>query len=869
MGEEGAVSDCSAVTPLRPADPAPPPELAAAELRWRCPAEALGFASSEEVTGPVETPGQPRALAALELAFGIEREGFNVFAFGRPGTGRHTLVRELLARHAATRPSPDDWCYVHDFRDEHRPRLLRLPAGRGPALRHDLAELVRELRTALPALFEGDELEARRKALDEEVGQREQEGWDRLREDARSHGISVARTPLGFVFAPVRGEEPLSPEEFEALPADQRTRLEGEVQRLRGEVEKLVRHLPALLRERRRRLDEIERELARRVVAPLVEELRQAYDGVPDVRAHLEQIEEDVVERARELARRDEAGEVALFAGLGGERGGAWARYRVNLLVENQPGAGAPVVYEDNPTLANLLGRIEHLSHLGTLVTDFTLIKPGALHRANGGFLVLDADRVLRSPLAWEALKRALRSRRLRIESLAEALSLHSTVTLEPEPMRLAVRVVLIGEPLLYYLLGAYDPDLAVLFKVGADFADRLECDDDGLARYVRMVAGLARREGLRPLQAAAVARAVEHGARMSGDTRKLSLELGTLVDLLQEADHRAGAAGRPVILAEDVRGAIDAQVARADRLRELTQERLRRGLVLVDTAGAVVGQANGLAVVLLDHFTFAHPVRITARVRLGEGEVIDVEREVELAGPLHAKGVLILEGFLGQRYAPGLPLSLHATLVCEQSYGGIEGDSASLAELCALLSAIGELPLDQGVAITGSVNQHGAVQPIGSVNEKVEGFFDLCRARGLDGRQGVIVPAGNRDHLMLREEVVEAVAAGRFHVWPVINVDQALALLAGLPAGERQDDGAYPAGSANERIETRLLAFAAERLAFEKGQAVELVGPLDVPAAAPPAAAVARGVVGGALAGRQPRPRRRARRRLPPPAVR
>jgi lon-related putative ATP-dependent protease len=477
----------------------------------------------------------------------------------------------------------------------------------------------------------------------------------------------------------------------------------------------------------------------------------------------------------------------------------------LNLLVDHRDSKRAPVLFEDHPTFENLIGRIEHQAQMGTLVTDFNLIRPGALHRANGGFLMLDVRKVLQQPYAWEGLKRALKARCIRTESLGQALSLVSTASLEPDPVPLDIKVVLLGDRSLYYLLHAFDPEFRELFKVAADFEDSFDRTPEQQQGYAGLIAMLTRSNQLRPLDPPAVARVIEHSTRLSGDAQKLSSQIDALVDLLREADHWAGQLEREVIARADVQRALDERRYRNDRLRERTLEATLRGTHLVATEGAVVGQINGLSVVQLGDAPFGHPSRITARVRLGKGEVVDIEREVELGGPIHSKGVLILSNYLGAHYADDQPLSLHASLVFEQSYGGVEGDSASCAELYALLSAIAELPIRQGLAVTGSVNQHGEVQPIGGVNEKIEGFFDLCNARGLSGDQGVLIPAANTQHLMLRDDVIEAVRQGRFHIYPLTTIDQGVALLMGVPAGRRDEDGHYPEGCLDARVTSRL----------------------------------------------------------------
>jgi len=553
-------------------------------------------------------------------------------------------------------------------------------------------------------------------------------------------------------------------------------------------------------------------------VAGLIDELREKYRGYPDIVDHLDAVQKDIVENARDFlqAVEQESNLPAMLrtASQDSEVGSPLARrYRVNLLVDHSESDGAPVVYEDNPTYQNLVGRVEHRAQMGALLTGFNLIKPGVLHKANGGYLILDARTVLLQPYAWEALKRTLQSGEIRIESVGQMLSLVSTISLEPDPIPLDIKVALYGEPLLYYLLYQLDPDFVELFKVEADFSEQMDRDHGNQQLYARMIATLARQEKLQPFDRAAVAAVIERSARLVGDAQKLSTQVRDITDLLREADYWAREAGNDTVQADKVQQAIEAQIYRADRFRERMQEAIQRDIVLIDTEGERVGQVNGLSVITLGYFSFGRPSRITARVCLGKGNVVDIEREVELGGQLHSKGVLILAGFLGARYAGEQPLSLSASLVFEQSPRGVDGDSASSAELYALLSAIAEVPVQQSLAVTGSVNQHGVVQAIGGVNEKIEGFFDVCQARGLSGEQGVLIPASNVQHLMLRQDVVEAVKAGQFHFYPVETVDRGIEILAGLPAGEPDEAGVYPEDSINYRVKERLTELAKKRL--------------------------------------------------------
>ncbi len=786
--------------------------LPAQALRRRCDPTRLGFRSTAELADFEATFGQARALEAIEFGVGIRREGYNLFAMGPEGVGRHTLVRHYLDAQSHALQPPDDWCYVFNFDAPHKPWALRFPAGRAGAFAASMQRLVEDLSAAIPAGFETDEYRHRRTEIDKALGERQSSAIGDLGERAKAEGIALIRTPGGFAFGPFRGEAVLSPEEFQALPEGEQKRLGELVSRFQDELSGLLQEFPKWRREALRKLRALNREVAETAIGSLMEDLEAEYRDLKRVSEYLAKVREDMLENAEVFHHAKEGETPTLFGVPLPQPEPAETplrRYAVNVLIEHAPQNGAPVVYEDNPNHDALVGRIEHVSQMGTLVTDFTLIKPGALHRSNGGFLVLDALKLLTQPFAWDALKRALRSREVRTQSLVQEYGLVSTVSLDPEPIPLEVKVVLVGERLLYYLLHAYDPEFAELFKVAVDFEENVPrgIESDRLA--ARVIATFVHKEALQPFDAAAVAAVIDQQSREAGDAAKISTSMQVLVDLLREADHWARAAKRDIVGLADVRRAIDARIERVDRVRDQMLEEAVRGRHLVDTSGERVGQVNGLAVLQLGDFAFGMPQRITARARLGAGRVVDIERESQLGGPIHSKGVLILSGFLAGRYAAGKPLSLSASLVFEQSYGGVEGDSASLAELCVLLSALAGAPLSQSLAMTGSVNQHGDVQPIGGVNEKIEGFFDLCYARGLDSGapgspHGVLIPHSNVENLMLREDVVEAVAQGKFAVYPVRNVDEAIALLTGLPAE-----------TVNARVEQKLSEFAERARAF------------------------------------------------------
>ena len=788
-------------------------------LYHACDMSTLNFKTTDELEESKEIVGQDRALSALNFGVGINHDGYNLFVSGSTGLGKHTIVNQLLKTKALDLPKPSDWCYVNNFETPHKPKILKLPAGFGCKLRDDMQQLVEDLLSAIPSAFETDEYNARVKEINDELKETKETAFIKLAEKAESNNIALMRTPSGYTLGPMKDGIILTPDEFEKTPEKKQKKIKEKINDLEKDVSSTIRKLPIWSREARKKIKVLNRDISQLTVEQFIDELRISYNDLPDVLSYIEDVKKGIIEDGDAFRNqdKDDAGVLSFaIAGIKNPKQ-SFTRFHVNVLVDNSDTDGAPFVYEDNPTYNNLMGRIEHTAQFGTLVTDFTLIKSGALHRANGGFLVFDARRVLTSPFAWEGLKRALRSHDVRIESLEKMLSISSTISLEPEPMPIDIKVILTGDRWLYYLLKKFDPEFNQLFKVAADFSEDIDRDADNSFLYSQMIAELQREKKFKPFDQGAVALIIENSAREAQDAEKLSLHKGDLIDLLREADYWSGESGRQVVIREDVQCALDTRIRRLDQIRERVHEQVLRGTYLLETEGGKIAQVNSLSVIQLGDYTFGRPSRITATARLGSGKVIDIEREADLGGPIHSKGVLILSSYLANHYVPDQPLSLSASLVFEQSYGMVEGDSASVAELCALLSALSKLPIDQSFAVTGSVNQFGQVQAIGGVNEKIEGFFDICKARTLTGKQAVIIPASNVKHLMLRNDVVEAVKNHQFNVYAVETVDQVIELLTGKSAGEPNDKGIFPDDSINGMVQKQLIEMNRKRQEFSK----------------------------------------------------
>lgn len=773
----------------------------------RCDPAKLGFKMTTDLAGPRTAIGQDRALEAIEFGTGIDQFGYNLFVFGAEGSGKHSIVLNHLAKAAAERPASDDWVYVNNFAATHKPRALHLPTGRARVFAADMETFIESIKVSLPIAFESEEYRERRQVLEAAYQQRHEDALSDLQKQAEAVGAAIVRTSVGFGVAPVVDGQVVGPEVFKEWPAEKQQQMQANIAALEAELARIAQDFPIWQREMFNELRRLNREVTALSVGQLFAQLRSNYENLTVVSAWLDDVRKDLIEHAESFlvaAATPPTGEAGAMPPIDG-----FKRYLVNVIVDNAGNDHAPVVSVDNPTHPALFGRAEQQARFGALFTDYTLIKAGAFHRANGGYLVLDAMKVASQPLIWEEIKRVLRSQRLRIEGVYETLGLSNTVTLEPQEIPVNVKIILIGDRRLHAMLSAHDPDVMDLFKVPVDFDDSMVRSARGEKQYAALIAATARKLDLAPLDATAVATLIEHGSRLAGDAEKLTLQMRKIHDLLREADYYARKAKSRCISTDHVAEAIEKHIQRRDRVRERSYEQIKRGIVMVDTAGVAVGQVNGLSVLQLGDFSFGQPNRITARVRMGRGEILDIERQVELGGPLHSKGVLILSGYLGEKFARNHPLALSASLVFEQSYGGVDGDSASSAELYALLSALSGIPIDQSFAVTGSVNQKGQVQAIGGVNEKIEGYFDVCRDRGLTGRQGVLIPASNVAHLMLRDDVVDAVRDQQFSVHPIKTIDQGIELLTGISAGRMRKDGSYKEGTVNQLVTGQLATFA------------------------------------------------------------
>ena len=790
------------------------------KLTMVCDPGALGFETTDEVEPLEGTIGQERAVSALEMGLDIDAPAFNLFISGPPGTGRNTALRSYLERIAANKPVPPDYGYVYNFDDQSQPVAISLPCGMVRTLVTDMDELVQNCRREVPGVFESEDYAHRVEEVMREVQEKRQALTNDLEQKAQEESFALNFTSAGITPVPLLEGRPMTPEEFNGISDDQREQLRQRAERVQHTIAHGMPDLRRLNKEMVEKLREVDKEVVRFTLTPIIKELRNAYMGHADVTYYLDRVEHDMIQHLEVFKPSEEAPSPAQTTADGSRDEDFFARYRVNDLVDNATCVGAPVIAEYSPTYYNLFGRIDYRARMGTLTTDHTMVKAGALHRANGGYLVVQARDLLTNPLSWETLKRSLRSGQVRIENIGEQLSPLPSSTLRPEPIPINAKVVLVGPPEILRSLQALDEDFRRYFKVIADFDTLMERTPENLSKYAAFVSARCRDGGLRPFHKGAVGQMIDYSSRLVEDQEKLTTRFMDIADVMTEANYWAGKAESPTVMGEHVTKAIDQREYRASLTEERLQELIEVGTIHISTEGKTVGQVNGLAIYSIGEHSFGKPSRITARVSLGRGQVINVERETRMSGRIHDKGFMTLTGYIQGKYGRERPLSLSASIGFEQTYSEVDGDSASSTELYALLSELSDLPIDQGIAVTGSVNQAGEVQAIGGATRKIEGFFEVCKARGLNGSNGVMIPKDNVRNLVLKEEVIDAARNGKFHIYAVSTIDEGIEVLTGSPAGELQEDGTYAEGTVHQLVEKRLEDMAQKAREFGRSDA-------------------------------------------------
>lgn len=779
-------------------------ELNADQLRKTCDANLLLFKDTSELASLDNIIGQDRAIKALEFGLDIPYYGYNIFLCGPAGTGKNTLAREMARKKASTREVPNDWCYVYNFKDPDRPKAISTPGGMGKKLVRNIDKLINNVKQVLAKVFNGQDYELEKNQILTEFYEKTNVLYATAEQEARSHGFTITRSQSGFASVPLKDGHPITPEEFEELNETEKLQLMEKGRMIQEHINEGIRQYRELERGVREKLRLLEQETARSAIAPLFCALFDYYRDFEQIVVYLEDMQRDIIENLELFVEQEETqNPFVLFKRL--DRRHAMRRYKVNLVVDNSERSEAPVIVETNPTYINLFGTVEYEGEFGVLSTDFTKIRGGAIHHANGGYLILNFNDLIRNFMVWETLKRVLKNRELAIESMYKSLSLGGAETLQPEPIPIDVKIIIIGEPFVYYLLRVYDEDFGKLFKIKVEFDTEINRDTDYIRQYCSFIATMCRRENLPHFTNKAVARVIDYGTWLADDQRKLSITFNRICDIILEAATWARYNHHQLVEAEDVEQAIREKVYRSNMLETKVIEAIEDGTIMIEVTGERVGEINGLAVYSIGDHVFGKPSRITAKTFMGEKGVVNIEREVRMSGTIHTKGVLTLSGYLGAKYAQDKPLSLSASVTFEQTYEGIEGDSASSAELFAIISSLAGVPIKQGIAVTGSVNQNGEIQPIGGVNPKISGFYRVCKAKGLTGEQGVIIPRRNLNNLMLDEEIIDKVREGSFHIWAIDNVDQGIEILMGRKAGELEPNGDFTKDSVHYLVNRRL----------------------------------------------------------------
>lgn len=773
------------------------------DLRKVCNPASFKFETTADLLPLKGIIGQDRALRALKFGLSVNHYGYNIYLAGALGTGKTTLARELLAEKARTEPRPSDWCYVFNFAHPDCPSALELPAGQGTQFKKDLEDQVEKVVAGVTKALEEDEFGYKRSQIMNQFMEQTSTLYLRAEEEARKLGFGITRTDQGINSYPLKDGEAMSQEHYMALNDDERAELMKRSSLVQEKLNESFRQYKELEKSIKERVQELEKETYQSVAAPYFEELLANYQSFPKIVKHIQDLQQDLLEHMSSIVKQDDSNPLS-FLRIS-DRRNLLRRYQVNLLVDNSEITHAPIIIESNPTFSNLFGQIEYESEFGVLATDFSKIKAGTIHRANGGYLILHMYDLAKNFYVWDTLKRVLKNQEIRVESVSRMFGISTSETLQPEPIPIKLKIILIGEPIYYYLLYTQDEEFQKLFKIKADFDTEMERSRKHMNEYARLIASVCESEGLRHFDREAVAQVVDYGSRMVDHQSKLTALFNKLVEIIYEADGWAGQDHAAVVTGAHVQQAINEKRYRASLVEDHMHDMINNETILIDVHGSRVGQINGLAVYELGDHQFGKPVRITAKTFMGESGLVNIEREIRMSGSIHSKGVLTLNGYMGAQYAQDKPLSLTASLTFEQSYQGIEGDSASSAELYALLSSLSGVPIYQGIAVTGSVNQNGEIQPVGGVNQKIEGFFRVCKAFGLNGEQGVIIPRQNVRNLMLDEEIVEAVRQKLFNIWAVDHIDQGLEILTGVPAGCADENGKFPEESIHGRVNRKL----------------------------------------------------------------
>ena len=798
-----------------------PDKLSLDEIYKCCDPAIFTFNTTDDLPAFYGTIGQERALDALDFGLSLESTGFNIFLLGENGTGRMTTIKSILVQKASSEPIPPDWCYVYNFKDPDTPVAISLEPGRALVFQKDMEELIKVLKVEIPKVFESKEYEKQRSKITEDAQKKQKDIFTSLEQEAEAKGFSVRKTISGLIIIPVKKTgEPLTEEEYELLDEKTRKKIDEigrALQEKLNDAVHVVREAEKLVKEHVARL---EKEAALAAVGHLIDELQNKYRKYEKIISYLDDVKENILENLDEFKVQEEQPATLPFVKLP-KTEPTFTRYTVNVLVNNKDCKGAPCIFESNPTYFNLFGRIEHKFQYGIALTDFSMIKGGSLHKANGGYIVIDALDLLRNIFAYDALKRAIRNKEVKIEDVWEQYRAVSTTTLKPEAIPLDIKVIIVGNPFLYYLLYNLDEEYRELFKVKADFDSRMDRTDENIHKYASFVATRCKEEKLLPFDRTGVAKVVEIGSRFAEHQNKLTSRFSDVADIIREASYWASKSNGRIVTENHVQKAIDERIYRTNRIEERMREMILEDTLIVDTEGEKIGQVNGLAVIDLGDYSFGKPSRITAKTYAGKAGVVNIERETKMSGRIHEKAILILSNYLGSKYATKKPISLSASLTFEQLYDMVEGDSATCAELYALLSSIANIPLKQSFAVTGSMDQNGDVQPVGGINEKIEGFFDLCKFRKLDGDQGVIIPRRNIKNLMIKKDLIDAMKEGKFTIYPIDRVEEGLEILTGMPAGTLKEDGTYPEETINYLIVKRLTEIS-EAVKEKKGEEKE-----------------------------------------------